>query len=149
MFSLTQNDIDGINLLFQNYGTAWSARDVDGCVALYAEDGDAVAIDGSVLRGPEELRQYYDRELSGKYQQASVTNFAIDPPRALGSAVALLNASWRLEGNVGATTGHNSIPVHGTFVVRKRGAEWIFVAVRLAVPLSTDSVTTERTSAPA
>jgi uncharacterized protein (TIGR02246 family) len=67
MFQLSGEDQTGIQQLFQAYGEAWTRRAAAACAALYAPDGDAIALDGEVLSSPAELERYYARELSGAY----------------------------------------------------------------------------------
>ena len=101
MFELTSEDQAGIQQLFQVYGEAWSSGDAAGCAALYAPDGDAFAIDGEVLTGPQDIEAYFEQQLSG----------------------------FRT-----ATGDPMPVKVRATFIMRRLGSEWRYVAVRLMVP---------------
>jgi uncharacterized protein (TIGR02246 family) len=134
MSRLSETDLKAIDSVFQAYGAAWGQADAAGCASLFAADGDAIAADGALLRSPAEIKQYYEKELSGKYAGVTMTDFTLDPVRALSDNVALMNVSWRLNGVSDAATGSGPVLVRGTFVVRREGTDWRFVAVRFMVP---------------
>lgn len=134
MRRLSETDLKAIDSVFQAYGASWGQADAAGCAALFAADGDAVAADGALLRSPAEIKHYYEKELSGKYAGVTMTDFMLDPVRALSDDVALMNVSWRLNGISDAAAGSSSVMVRGTFVVRREGTDWRFVAVRFMVP---------------
>ena len=134
MLRLSDTDLEAIDRVFKAYGAAWGQADAAGCAALFAADGDAVAADGALLRSPAEIKQYYEKELSGKYAGVTMIDFALDPVRALSDDVALMNVSWRLHGVSDAAAGRGSVLVRGTFVVRREDTDWRFVAVRFMVP---------------
>ena len=145
MSHFSEADLKAIDSLFQAYGAAWGQADAAGCAALFADDGDAVAADGALLRSPAEIRQYYEKELSGKYAGVTMSDFTVDPVRALSGDVALMNVSWRLNGVTDVATGHSSVMVRGTFIVRREGTDWRFVAVRFMVPFRVTSHTSGET----
>lgn len=145
MSHLSEADRQAIDNLFQIYGAAWSKADAAACAALFTADGDAIAADGTLLRSPAEIRQYYEKELSGKYAGATMSDFAVDPVRALADDVALWNASWRLNGLSDAADGTTSVMVRGTFIVRREQDDWRFVAVRFMVPFSVANRTSRET----
>ena len=134
VFELTSEDQAGIQQLFQVYGEAWSSGDAAGCAALYAPDGDAFAIDGEVLTGPQDIEAYYEQHLSGKYKDLTMSDFELAPARALGQDIALMDGSWQLTGFRTATGDPMPVKVRATFIMRKVGSEWLYVAVRLMVP---------------
>src|SRR5687768_14480985 len=109
--TLSKQDQQHIEELFRAYGEAWGRRDAKACAALYAPDGDVVAVDGSVLRNPAELERYYEEQLSGPYKDYTTSNFQFDAVRALSPTIALQNSSWLLHGVKGKNAG---ILVRGT-----------------------------------
>lgn len=129
--TLSKPDQEQIDALFRSYGEAWGRRDAKACAALYAADGDVVAVDGSVLRSPGELERYYEEQLSGPYKDYTVSDFQFDAVRALSPDMALQNVSWLLHGVKGKDAG---LLVRGTFISRRDPAGWRYVAVRLMVP---------------
>ncbi len=134
MSYLSEADLRAIDSLFQAYGAAWGNGDAAACAALYSADGDAIAADGTLLPSPAEIRQYYEKELSGKYAGVTMSDFAIDPVRALARDIALMNVNWRLNGLTDVKAGTSSVMVRGTFIIRREGSDWRFVAVRFMVP---------------
>lgn len=135
---LSTQDQEGIQQLFQAYGEAWGNGDAAACAALYTPDGDAFAIDGAVLTGPAEVRQYYEEHLSGKYKNLTMSDLDVSPPRALGPDVALMDASWQLSGFRTPNGEAMPVQVRATFIMRKVGSEWRYVAMRLMVPFKGD-----------
>jgi uncharacterized protein (TIGR02246 family) len=115
-----QDQLD-IESLFRAYGEAWGKRDAKGCAALYASDGDAIAIDGELLASPQELEHHYERQLSGPYKDYQASNFEFGPIRALSSNMALQNGSWLLHGVKGRDQG---VCVRSTFVCRRDSGGW-------------------------
>ncbi|MDA1349245.1 MAG: SgcJ/EcaC family oxidoreductase [Chloroflexi bacterium] len=134
MFELTPEDHAGIQRLFQMYGEAWGNGDPAGCAALYAPDGDCFAIDGEVLAGPQELKEYYEQHLSGKYKDLAMSDLDLVLPRALGQDLSLMDGSWQLSGFRTATGDPMPVTVRATFIMRRVGSEWRYVAVRMMVP---------------
>jgi uncharacterized protein (TIGR02246 family) len=133
MSSLTQQDLSAIEQLFAAYGEAWTKGDAAGCAVLFTADGDGFAIDGAILRGPTEIRQYYEQHLPGKYKDLVMSDYQLEPPRALSQDVVLINGSWQLHGFANRDP-EVTVPVHATFIVTKTGSAWRYAAVRMMVP---------------
>ena len=94
MTSLSPDDQAAIGVLWERYGEAMGRKDGAAAAALYSDDCDGIALDGTVLRGRAEIQAYYDEQLSGAYANASITEVEFDPPRPISKDVALINGTW-------------------------------------------------------
>ena len=107
-------------------------KDAAAAAALYASDGDMIGIDGAFASGPAAIEQYYRTELSGKYDKVSITDFELTPARSIVADVALVNGKCLVHG-----LGPAPVPVRSTFIVRRDGSEWRYVAARFMAALQT------------
>ena len=130
MAILTPQDLAEIGVLWEKYGDAIGRKDAAAVASLFAEDCDGIALDGTLLKGRAEIRQYYDHNLSGKYSAVQITGVEFDPPRAITGDVAMINGMW---------TVHNirpePVPVRSTLVVRRDPDGWRYVAARFMAAL--------------
>lgn len=136
MPELSATDHGAILNLLQQYGDAWGRRDARGCAALYAADGDLIAADGEVCAGPDAVKVYYDRQLSGPYKDLTVSDMEVGVVRPLGSDTAVMNGSWSVHGLPGPGGGSRpAVRIRWTFVLRRDPDGWLYVVVRFMAPL--------------
>jgi uncharacterized protein (TIGR02246 family) len=130
MATLTPQDLAEIGALWQRYGDAIGQKDAAAVALLFADDCDGITLDGTLLKGRAEIREYYDHNLTGKYARAQITGVEFDPPRAITSDVVMINGMW---------TVHNiapqPVPVRSTLVVRRDPDGWHYVAARFMAAL--------------
>ncbi len=131
MTILTAEDQAAIGALWIEYGGAVGRRDAAAAAALFSSDGDALAIDGELLRGPKEVEEYYTRKLPGQYANLSITDVSLGEARSIGTDLALVNGTWRVHG-----LNPEPFPVRSTFIIRRERDGWRYVAVRLMVPFT-------------
>ena len=74
------------------------------------------------------------QHLSGKYKNLAMSDLELAPPRALGQDLSLMDGSSQLSGFLTDTGDPMPVTVRATFIMRKMGTEWRYVAVRLMVP---------------
>ena len=86
---LTSQDESDIRGILDDYIGLWMDGQAQACADLYEESGDAVAVDGKFLRGRDEIKQYYDEVMSGKYSGLEVRHLRALGIRALGEGVAI------------------------------------------------------------
>jgi uncharacterized protein (TIGR02246 family) len=134
MLQLSSEDTGAIQHLFQEYGEAWMRRDAKACAALFAPEGELLALDGELCATLADIAAYYTRQLTGPYRDFTVTDFNVATPRAVHTDVAVMNATWRLHGFVSATGAGMPVSVRATFVMRRSGGQWRYVVARFMVP---------------
>ena len=119
-------DEQAVRDLFRQLLEAWGRGDGPAYGALFTEDADYVAFDGSNRRGAEaiaaEHQQLFDTWLKGTRLVGQ-----IDSLRFLGSDVALVHASG---GTIfpGQKDGRGRRPSIQTLVAVRRGDGWRFAA---------------------
>jgi uncharacterized protein (TIGR02246 family) len=128
---LTSNLTDeaAIRRILQQMVDAWKRGDGAAYAAVFTEDADYIAFNGTHFKGREEIasshQQLFDTFLKGTYLKGDIKNM-----RFLSPEIALVHAnygivdSWRTE----VSLMRESIE---TFVVLKRNGEWLFTAFHI------------------
>jgi uncharacterized protein (TIGR02246 family) len=120
------DDTRAIHELFHDLLGAWARRDASGYAALFTEDADYVAFDGSHTRGRQAIadshQPLFDRWLKGTRLVGRVTQI-----RFLAPGVALVHATG---GTVfpDETRPRPSRDSIQTLVAVRNGGEWLFTA---------------------
>lgn len=134
--NLSKQDEAEIRAILDRYMRLWMDGRARACADLHEEGGDALGVDGTFLRGRDEIRRYYEEVMSGKYAGFTVENMRHLGGRALGEDVALLDAAWEVhassdDGSSGTVVGRP----RGSFVVLRTPAGWRITAARLMEPM--------------
>ena len=128
---LTKRDQSEIRTILDDYMRLWMEGDAQACADLYDVDGDALGVDGTFLHGRDEIKQYYDTVMSGKYSGLVVRRLETTGLRPLAPGLALLDARWE----VGAAPEDGpGTPVRASFVMTQADSAWKIAAARLMVP---------------
>ena len=130
MTTLSANDQEAINTLWERYGEAMGNRDGAAAAALYSEDCDGIGIDGTVMHGRQEIAEYYATQLSGKYANLKMSEVAFDLPRSITDDVAIINGSWMVHG-----LKPEAVRVRSTMILRRDPEGWRYVAARFMAAL--------------
>ena len=130
MPALSADDQAQINTLWERYGEAMGNRDFAAAAALYSEDCDGIAIDGTLLRGRKEIEDYYHVQFSGKYANLQMSEVTFDLPRSITTDVAIINGSWMVHG-----LKRDPVRVRSTMILRKDPEGWRYVAARFMAAL--------------
>ena len=130
MPALSADDQAAINNLWERYGEAMGNKDGAAAAALYSEDCDGIGIDGTVLHGREEIAEYYNVQLSGKYANLKMTDVAFDLPRSISKDVAIINGAWIVHG-----LKPEAVRVRSTLILRRDPVGWRYVAARFMAAL--------------
>ncbi len=133
---LTAQDEADIGRVLDDYMRLWTEGRAQACADLYDVAGDALAVDGTFLRGRAEIKQYYDNVMSGKYSGFKVQNLQTIGIRPLGEGVALLDATWEI--HAPSEDGSSSTVVASprcSLVVVHADNAWKISAARLMVPM--------------
>lgn len=133
---LSAQDEADVRRVLDDYMRLWSEGRAEACAALYDVAGDVLAVDGTFLRGRDEIKRYYDNVMSGKYSGLKVLNVQTIGIRSLGQGLAVLDATWEV--HAPSDDGSSSAPVAhpiGSFVVVRSNDLWKISAARLMVPV--------------
>ncbi len=133
---LTAQDEADIGRVLDDYMRLWTEGRAQACADLYDVAGDLLAVDGTFLRGPDDIKRYYDNVMSGKYSGFKIRNLRTIGIRSLGQGVALLDASWEVhapsdDGSSSTVVAH---PIGSLLVVHTNDL-WKISAARLMVPM--------------
>ncbi len=127
-------DLDAIRTLTARYGLAVDTFDLEGVMAVYADDAtlDLTAVGMPVLEGKDALRAFYDGSIQGmEHQVHLVANHILDldgSDAAHGTHYVLANAR---------TKDGTTIVVHGLHTdTYRRGPSGWQVATRTLTTLS-------------
>ncbi len=127
----TQNEVE-ISRVLDDYMRLWMEGQAQACADLYDVAGDVLAVDGTFLRGRDEIKQYYDNVMSGKYSGFKIRNLRTIGIRSLGQGVALLDATWEV---YAPSDDGSSSTVVASLVVVHTNDVWKIAACRLMVPM--------------
>lgn len=135
--TLTSQDEADIQDVLDRYLRLWMEGRAQACADLYERAGDALAVDGTFLRGRDEIKRYYDDVMSGKYTGFKVENVQDLGIRALGEGIALLDATWEVlaPSDDGASWTVVGRPICSLVVVGTEGG-WKITAARLMEPMT-------------
>ncbi len=127
----TQNEVE-ISRVLDDYIRLWMEGQAQACADLYDVAGDVLAVDGTFLRGRDEIKQYYDNVMSGKYSGFKIRNLRTIGIRSLAQGVALLDATWEVHA---PSDDGSALTVVASFVVVHTNDVWKISAARLMVPM--------------
>jgi uncharacterized protein (TIGR02246 family) len=127
----TQDELE-IGKILDDYIRLWMDGQAQACADLYDVAGDALGVDGTFLRGRDEIKEYYDNVMSGKYSGLEVRNLRTIGIRSLGQDIALLDGTWEL--HTPSDDGSSTTVVCSLVVVHTNDV-WKISAARLMVPM--------------
>lgn len=132
------SDSEAIQAVFGEFNAAWTSKNAARCAELFHEQGDVIALDGTVCHGRAEIAAYYDRQLNGPYKDLQVRDMQFEPIRFLASNVAVMNAEWNVVGfRKGDGSEREPTRARITFVMTKGPSGWCYAAARFMVPFET------------
>jgi len=107
---------------------AWNAADVDALADLFADDAEFVNVVGLWWHDKTNIRAAHAFGFAKIFPE-SVIKMGTPRVRLVGTDAALVQSQWHLTGQV-SPTGEPAGDREGifTFVLEKRGADWITVA---------------------
>ena len=142
---LTSQDESDIRGILDDYIGLWMDGQAQACADLYEESGDALAVDGKFLRGRDEIKQYYDEVMSGKYSGLEVRHLRNLGIRALGEGVAIMDATWEVHAPSDDASSSTTVgrPICSLVVVRTEDG-WKITAARLMEPMTPETLATRQ-----
>lgn len=134
--TLIPQDETAIRRVLDDYMGLWNQGKAAACADLYDVAGDLLAVDGTFLRSPDEIKRYYEKVMSGKYSEFKIRNIQTLGIRSLGDGLALLDATWEVQApSEDGSSGEVVARPIGSLVVIKISGRWRISAARLMVPL--------------
>ena len=112
--------------LYQQLMDAWNRGSGDALAAVFTENGDLVAFDGTHFQGREEIAPFH-QQLFDKWMKGTRLVGQVKDVRFLSNDVALMNAvgSTLMSGETEPSPERNSIQ---TLVATRQGGEWRLAA---------------------
>jgi len=134
--TLISEDQTAIRRVLDDYMRLFNEGRAAACADFYDGAGDLLAVDGTFLRSPDEIRRYYEQVMSGKYAEFKIRNIQTLGLRLLGDGLALLDATWEVHAPSSDEISSAVVarPI-GSFVVSKSQWGWKISAARLMVPI--------------
>jgi uncharacterized protein (TIGR02246 family) len=128
-------DRDALYGLIDSLVACWDRADAQGLSMLWQADGDIIVPDGSLLRGRNQIENFY----SGVFAKGYGTSTAFAPIgqlRFLSADVALIDGQFIVR-RVLPANSQELPPERGFFsiIAQKVSGRWLIVAVREMEPL--------------
>jgi uncharacterized protein (TIGR02246 family) len=128
-------DRDAIYGLIDSVVACWDRADAQGLSMLWQADGDIIVPDGSLLKGRNQIENFYSGAFGGGYG-ASTTIATIDQLRFLSADLALVDGQFIVRRRLSAN--NQQLPPERAFfsiIAQKVSGRWLIVAVREMEPL--------------
>ena len=128
-------DRDAIYGLIDSFVTCWDRADAERLSMLWKADGDIIVPDGSLIRGRNQIENFYTEVFAGGYS-GSTAIASIDQLRFLSADLALVDGRFTVR-RVLATNNQQLPPEEGFFsiIAQRASGRWLIVAVREMEPL--------------
>ena len=121
-------DVEAVRDLYRELMDGWNRGNGEDFAAVFAEDGDLVAFDGTHFEGRAEIAPFH-QELFDKWMKGTRLVGRVKDVRFLSPDVALMHAvgGTVMRGKSAPTPERDSIQ---TLIATKRGGEWRLAAFR-------------------
>jgi uncharacterized protein (TIGR02246 family) len=128
-------DRDAIYGLIDSLVACWDRADAPGLAMLWQADGDIIVPDGSLLKGRQQIENFYSGVFAGGYR-ASTARAAVRQLRFLSADLALVDGQFIVR-RVLSANNHELPPESAFFsiVAKKVSGRWLIVASREMEPL--------------
>lgn len=127
-------DEQAIRKLWEQVVAAYNRGDARTIAQLWAQDGDAMDVDGSLFRGRAEVENLFAEIFSSSRERRASS--PVTSVRFLKPDVAIVDGSYEISGR--RSPAGESLPiVKGlfTFVATKKEGQWVIVALRAMRPV--------------
>ena len=129
-------DEGAIRKQIEQYQEAWNNHDATALAAHFDLDGDQILPGRPIVSGRADLEKRWREHFSGMAQGRRIT-LTVDSIRFLKPDVAIINTSAEFTG--GRDPEGREIPPgqdRGTWVIIKKGDQWLLTALRVMGPQS-------------
>ena len=128
-------DRDAIYRLIDSFVTRWDRADAQGLSMLWQADGDIIVPDGSLLKGRNQIENFYSGVFAGGYS-ASTAIASIDQLRFLNADLVLVDGQFTIR-RVLSANNQELPPERGFFsiIAQRTSGRWLIVAIREMEPL--------------
>jgi uncharacterized protein (TIGR02246 family) len=142
-------DRDAIYGLIDSLAACWNRADAQGLSMLWQADGDIIVPDGSLVKGRNQIENFYSGVFAGGYG-ASTAIATIGQLRFLSADLVLVDGQFIVR-RVLAANNQELLPERGFFsiIAQKVSGRWLIVASREMEPLlGSNTVTQPREARP-
>ena len=121
---------DAIHGLIDSLVACWDRADAQGLSMLWQADGDIIVPDGSLLRGRNQIENFYSGVFAGEYG-ASTAIATVGQLRFLSADLALVDGQFIVR-RVLPANSQELPPERGFFsiIAQRVSGRWVIVAVR-------------------
>jgi uncharacterized protein (TIGR02246 family) len=125
-FAMSGADEKAINQVFSRLVNTWNSHDMKAHCSLFAPDADFVNVNGWWWQGRDEIERQHTTAHATVFK-TTVAEIAPKKTRLLKPDVAVVQASWRVTGDVRSKDPRAYIM---TYVLRKQGRDWMILAAQ-------------------
>ena len=128
-------DREAIDGLIDSLVACWDRADAQGLSMLWKADGDIIVPDGSLLKGRNQIENFYSGAFAGGYG-ASTAIATIGQLRFLSTDLALVDGQFVVR-RVLSANNQELPPERGFFsiIAQRVSGRWLIVAVREMEPV--------------
>jgi uncharacterized protein (TIGR02246 family) len=136
-------DRDAIYGLIDSLAACWNRADAQGLSMLWQSDGDMIVPDGSLVKGRNQIGNFYSAVFAGGYG-ASTATATIGQLRFLSADLALIDGQFVVR-RVLSANNQELPPERGFFsiIAQKISGHWLIVASREMEPLLSSNALTQ------
>lgn len=120
-----------VRQLFSHRATAWEQQDVAGLVDPFTADSDYVDSSGNLTVGKQQIAENYKKIFASGILSNSSSSQSITKIRFVRPDVAIVDATWTLEGLKGPNgTALPNREGMSVIIVTKEGDDWKIASLR-------------------
>jgi uncharacterized protein (TIGR02246 family) len=136
-------DRDAISSLIDSLAACWNRADAQGLSMLWQADGDIIVPDGSLVKGRNQIENFYAEVFTGGYG-ASTAIASIDQVRFLSRDLALVDGQFVVR-RVLSANNQELPPERGFFsiIAQRVSGRWLILASREMEPLLGSTTATQ------
>jgi uncharacterized protein (TIGR02246 family) len=136
-------DREALYALIDSLAACWNRADAQGLSTLWQADGDIIVPDGSLIKGRDQIENFYAEVFAGGYG-VSTAIASIDKLRFLSRDLALVDGQFIVR-RVLSANNQELPPERGFFsiIAQKVSGRWLIVASRQMEPLLGSNIVTQ------
>jgi uncharacterized protein (TIGR02246 family) len=125
-FAMSGADEKAIHQVFSSLVNTWNSHDMKAHCSVFAPDADFVNVNGWWWQGREEIERQHKTAHETVFK-TTVAEIAPKKIRLLKPDVAVVQATWRVSGDVRSTNPRDYMM---TYVLRKYAGDWLILAAQ-------------------
>jgi len=126
------DDVQALNNVAQEWERSWNSHDMNALATLFANDVDFVTKSGTWFKGKEATMNHHKQNHATIFKNSTWTKDNVEI-KYVKPDLAIIHIGWGMSGD-SHHDGTPSSPRHGlsTWVLKKRDAQWLLLAVHNA-----------------